>query len=93
MPEQLYRDLTPDFRDIPCEAWDGVDVPFVVASLIERTGIPEANLPKDLGLLALTRLVKVVPMPEEERTRLALTRPDLLRSIEASQERQRRLLD
>lgn len=80
----MAYDLYPGFTDVPPETWDGVDVEQAVDYMIERTGIPEEDLPADLGLLGLARLMKPPILSDAERERLSRVSPDLLARLERS---------
>jgi hypothetical protein len=89
MPEQIYRDLTPDISDVPCETWSGVDPNDVVDELSRRAGIPESELrTHQLGLRALAGRVRVPRLSEGAIELLQRAAPELLRALEEEQERQ-----
>ncbi len=86
MSEHVYRDLTPDFTDVPCETWQGADPKAAVRKLIELAGLTSDDDLSQVSLLTLARLARPAPIEPCTASRLQELAPELLKELQRTAE-------
>jgi hypothetical protein len=72
MTEQVYRDLTPDLADVPCETWRDIDPQRLHEYMISRA--PGGTPGEELSLRQLAGRVRAHRVSEATRQRPWLSR-------------------
>jgi hypothetical protein len=82
MPEQVFRDLTPDGDDVPCETWSDIDGQGMLDLMLSF--FPED--PGDIGLIAMVRRAPRPRLDEATKARVKQLSPEFLELLLSGQD-------